>query len=135
MRHGKAAVLLLSGLTILVSGCQVDEVKKAGPMDVRVPAPDYQLIALESVLFEGVEIGTVRTYRYEDEDGTITHQVRDAHGRVVGFVSDRGKAYKLTAFDGDVLIAQHKRLDRNVAVLLGHPTDRVSLILDPRIKR
>lgn len=130
MRH---RVLALIAGTLLLAACQVEQ-RVTGPVEVMAPEPPPStLVSIADVRLDAELLGTVRTYRFDDEAGRQVHEVRDELGRVAGHVTDDGRAYRITAHEGSVLVSQNPAMAVNVAAVLGRPLDRVQIVRDPRI--
>jgi hypothetical protein len=110
------------------------EQRVTGPGEIiRPDNPKSTLVSVADVRFEDEVIGSIRSFQFEDEPKTVVHQVRDHLDRVVGHVTDDGRAYRRTAHEGDILVSQSTRLHVNVATILGRPLDRVHVVEDGRI--
>jgi hypothetical protein len=113
---GLGAVL---AATLAVCSCTT-EVQPIGPPEVRVRQDPKELLGTSKILRDGEEVGALRTFRVHGPAGNhVVQEVRDVHLNTLGYIDEQSCAWRYSAHEGPMCVANSSDRRRNVAAILG----------------
>ena len=130
MRHNLpllVTLLVVAGL----GACANTEKRPVGPAEVRVESAQGRVVAIDDVFVGGTHAAVIRTVRYED--GTQFQTVADPNGRQLGILRG-GRAWRLTAMEGEVEVSASDNQKEAVAAILGRSSDGLTIRSETRIR-
>ena len=125
-RTARSWRLLLVPL-LAFGGCSHEEHPVAEP--VIAAAPEGTLVGLSNITFEGRHVGYLETWRLSGGAGSHELQrISDLKRNRLGYIDDRGVAWRYSAHEGTELVANSTDVRKNVTAVMGYAQGRVELV-------